>query len=821
MAEFAVRRSDPWALYVYPLLLRTMSPDARRSVRDGVITYAVLWSDEQRKAWLDTDFDGDFSDEESVPEYRADQRFGTLGIDDPSTPRRETIGYSIQKEDDYLAVNVGFGGHASMVAGAAVANRSSGGRVDGVAPGAQLIVFGSSSSNGTAEYVRALVKVFEDPRVDVVLLEGNLYTTGSLRQIKDGRAAMSIVADRLAALHPKPTFMTAFNAQGMSTIIDTTIPDSIISVGAYQSAQSVYSNHGILTRYADDLHWVGSEGPAETGSLKPDFLSPANPISLEPRFRSDRGARSDGVFEFPPGYGICGGTSCATPVAAGAAALLVGAAKRDGLPHDAAAVHRAFRESARFMGRLPAYKQGRGVMQLDAAWEQLQASGTAVDRIEVAAPVRTAVSRGLRVPHEGVGIFEREGWKAGTRDKRTVTLTRKTGASTPVAYRTVWQGDHSAFTAPTRVLLPLDEPVELPVGISVGDAGVYSASLHLEPESGDGMAVAVPMTIVVPQRFTDRDGHTVVESFDLERPDRRNLFFEVPDGTEVFEFSLQAARQEVRVDVIAPDNSFAGHLFPKDAARSAAFDKPMAGTWQLVVTDTSDSRNFDWSVPPGEVLPATPVKLTASVRGVSVAIDGQHVKLINDKASTETAVATSSLAGIRTREDTLRAAEQRLEEIEVEAGTEILVAELEVLSPEGPPVALFLYDCSGTSCVTSRRLDWNGRNKRIVVEKPNPGKWKLQLVASGPGAVQVRYSDYYTHPGLGSLTTTDAMQKRDPGASWVVDWNAWRVREPRLGYRPAGLILLQERDGRIQHYIHETAKRSHSVPLAIKPFLLE
>lgn len=172
-------------------------------------------------------------------------------------------------------------------------------------------------------------------------------------------------------------------------------------------------------------------------------------------------------------------------------------------------------------------------------------------------------------------------------------------------------------------------------------------------------------------------------------------------------------------------------------------------------------------------------------------------------------------------EHTLKAGQTLVHEIEVEAGTELLVVELEIVESKGQEVALFLYDCSKSDCTTSRRLEWNGKSKRILVENPSAGKWKAQLVASGSGEAKVRYSDYYTHPGLGALATTDSIRKRSPGAQWAVDWNVWRAQEPKPGYRAAGLIWLQEREGRVQHYIHETAKRSHAIPLALKPFPLD
>jgi len=47
-------------------------------------------------------------------------------------------------------------------------------------------------------------------------------------------------------------------------------------------------------------------------------------------------ASREGYFQLPPSYYICGGTSCATPVASAAAGLLISAAKQKGMKWDEA-----------------------------------------------------------------------------------------------------------------------------------------------------------------------------------------------------------------------------------------------------------------------------------------------------------------------------------------------------------------------------------------------------------------------------------------------------------------------------------------------------
>src|SRR5690606_18909901 len=87
------------AFWAFPLL-----PLLKSLPRTGdTIVIPVLWSDQERTAWLDSNGNGSFADETGIAEYRSSRTFGILGKDDPSTPVRETIGFALQKDGDFLS----------------------------------------------------------------------------------------------------------------------------------------------------------------------------------------------------------------------------------------------------------------------------------------------------------------------------------------------------------------------------------------------------------------------------------------------------------------------------------------------------------------------------------------------------------------------------------------------------------------------------------------------------------------------------------------------------------------------------------------------
>lgn len=765
----------------YPQGLKPEDPEIYLRTR-------VLWSQTSQTLWLDTDQDGDFDDETGVRTYASSQQIGVLGQDDPATILRETVGYTVQADGDYVSVNMGFGSHVTTVAGAVAASHGKKGRIQGVAPGVQLIAI--NATGGVSGYARAMIAAYEHPATDVVLIEGHASITTLHEQVLEGRSLVGVVLARLQALHDKPTLFTAFNTPGMSTIADATVPENVLSVGAYQSADAVYSNYGIHARYQDDLHWVGSEGPAGNGLLKPDLLSPANPTSLVPANEDrDDGGKRAGVFRMI-GYDICGGTSCATPVATGAAALLVGAAKREGLPVSGSSIHRALRDSARTLVRFPIYKQGRGLIQIDAAWQRLQQIAQETpETIEVAAPVKTLMSPWLQQPNVGQGLFEREGWQAGQAAPRTITLKRTSGPQAPVLYRLQWKGDTQAFQSVAEITLPLDQPVSLEVRVSVPEEKVYSALLELRRDGLAGPAVVVPATIVVPERFTAKNQYQVEHEFELDRPGRRNFFYDVPEGAGLVRFRMPEARKDLSANLHAPDNwqAAAGFTFEQNGYDLVG---PMPGSWQLMLMDMGDAFDQDWSVAPGTVLPRTKVKVQASLLSVAARLEDGDVVLQNRGAAFEGSLRSHALAAQRSETIVLAPVQEMERTLAVAEGTERLLLEL-VPAAGTDSVWVNLYQCESGKCTRHGDVDVNGRHKRIVVDNPKAGIWRMVIThySVKPGKIELRETQ--AHAKYGVLTSTDAPRKRDVGAEWRVPVNIWNRSAVPGGYTPALLLDVQ------------------------------
>ena len=118
----------------------------------------------------------------------------------------------------------------------------------------------------------------------------------------------------------------------------------------------------------------------------------------------------------------------ASPQAAGAAALLVSAAKQTGVQKQPDQLRQALKSScpAPRHGPHRRYEQGNGLINVGAAWDLLKTNIKTVD-ITSSVPVNTVLSGFLATPGIGQGIYDREGVTVGQSYTRTYTFTRTSG----------------------------------------------------------------------------------------------------------------------------------------------------------------------------------------------------------------------------------------------------------------------------------------------------------------------------------------------------------------------------------------------------------
>lgn len=792
---FSERRFDSAHNGAY--IKQDIDRDGNPPADDGL--FGVLWNKESNDVWVDTNRNLSFRDETALTDYAQRPQFGVFGKDNRDTPIRESIGFAVQtdRQHDFVAVDVGFYQHSTEIMGTVVGNRQPHGRLEGIAPGARMVsIYWGASIHGMAE---GLITAFRHPKVDLIVLEQSVNLLSLSYGLSDGRHPISVLIQRLIDKYNKLVFVPGANAPAFAFVAEDGAAPGAVSVGGYQSAESYRLNTGLVLETHDNLHFGAlSHGPNTAGALKPDLLAPSGQVSTDPGYRG--GQSLPGLFQLPPGYAIGAGTSTATPMAAGAAALVVSAAKQSGIRYDAVTLKAALTDSARHIENLPVNAQGSGLLQVSRAIERLrQLQAGHPMEISVQAPVINKLSGELAKPDVGVGLYEREGWALGRRAERTIALRRTSGPRSPVTFTLTWQGNDGTFSTPANIALPLNETVSLPLAVDARSEGAHSAILSLTSAIGPGTTRRVLNTIVVPYQLTQANGYSARVDVVPPVATDASVFVNVPAGVSAL--SVSASVPGFRLSLIAPDRSTqweSGCGWVEDSQPpTCSVSRPMAGVWEINVFSLA-ARKFNPDAP----IPFKPtaVAITASAVDVGVSVSGEGtVSFLNRLGKVNAQAASVPLGSAFEAHPTIAQGEQQTFLIDVPKGTARLHARIGNPGDSRADLDLYLLDCSQPDqppaeahpvdgsplapaplCSVRAKNDETGATGDIEIPNPHPGHWIAVVDAYRVPAGRTTYDywDLFTHPRFGTLAVTDSVGEHASGQSWAAQLHPWVAQRP-------------------------------------------
>jgi hypothetical protein len=784
--------------------------------RDGTCGdfFVMLWRASDNMVWVDSDNDTSLADESPMTTYKVNHDIGYFGHDNPATPVRESVPFVVQPmtEADPVTglffVNVGIvaGAHGSHVAGIAAGNSLFGGQMSGAAPGAKLVsvraclfVAGCTSH----ALIEGMIYVVEEADVDVVNM-----SIGGLPALNDGNNARAILYNRLIEDNNVQMFISAGNSgPGVNTIGDPSVATKVMSVGSYIAKDSWQRNYGSDSTFVDNLHPFSSRGPAEDGNFKPQIVAPGSAISSVPTWQA--GQPVAGTYTLPPGYGMFNGTSMASPQAAGAAALLISAAKaelarrhsrHDGMFWRPAQLRQAMNSTSRYLSGYNAADQGNGLINVGEAWELLEEELEPVN-ITSRVAVRTLLSDFLLEPGFGPGIHDREGVTVGQSYVRQYTFKRTSGPNRPVLYHLRWVGNDGTFSSQNNVLLRLNVPTTVNVIVNPATSGIHSAILNLDNSSTDGIDYQTMNTVIAPDVLTAANGYSVTKSGTIGRNQAQHFFFRVPAGNPVLKIDLtgptpDAGTGQVRflrwhpyglgVDSNASTSCYmppvAGCSTGSPLSRTVA--GAQAGVWEVTVEArrTSD-------------VAFAPFTLTASLFGVSVSpnpdvIPNAQVGVPVPRSYTFqnnfgefTGRAVGSALG-SARRGVFTIAHHAVQEYftTIPAGTTSFRATIGGPSDPAADLDLFVYECNPTCVLRGQNADGDSEES-VTIANPAAGNWKVVVdgFSVPAGTTTYNYVDIFANAGLGTVAVTDADAVRPAGGSWTAPGSVTAGAVPETG----------------------------------------
>ena len=275
---------------------------------------------------------------------------------------------NIYQEGRIVSVVVDAGAHGSHVAGITAryhpSDKENDEEPNGVAPSAKIVALKigdtrlGSMETGTA-MTRAMIEAVKY-KCDVINLS---YGEGCVLP-NSGRFVE--LAEQLVYKHGIVFVSSAGNNGPALTTVGAPggTTDAIIGVAAYVSPDMMKAAYSMESKAFGEenngtTYTWSSVGPTADGALGVDITAPGAAITCVPNWCLQRNQ-------------LMNGTSMSSPNATGCIALLLSAAKAEGIKLTPARLKRALVNTAKTMPGLSSLQQGFGMLNVDAAWDYIK-----------------------------------------------------------------------------------------------------------------------------------------------------------------------------------------------------------------------------------------------------------------------------------------------------------------------------------------------------------------------------------------------------------------------------------------------------------------
>ncbi|MFF7363594.1 S8 family serine peptidase [Streptomyces sp. NPDC008125] len=794
--------------------------------RDGDTkdSFGVLYRESDHTVRVDSGLDHVFGDDDVVEPYAESGKWAVFGTDDPATAVSESMPFTVEHRDDvdlsarggtstgktadFVNIGIVSGAHGTHVAGIATGNGLFGGRMDGAAPGAQVVservcLFAS----GCTSYALAegMIDVVVDKGADVVNL-----SIGGLPALNDGTNVRAVLYNRLIDEYGVEIVSSAGNdGPGMNTVSDPSVADRVISVGASVSKDTWWADYGSRVSAGQGLFPFSARGPREDGGMKPEIVAPGAAVSSVPTWMPGESVPQTG-YALPAGYAMYNGTSMSSPQAAGAAALLLSAAYGSGVKVTPEALRTALTGSARFLDDTPAYAQGAGLISVPDAWKLL-AKKVRPTSYAVEAPVCGVLASRLATPKSGSGVYNRcapgdGGQTLGRPRDYEIRLTR-TGSGSGTATLS-WVGDDGTFDAPRSVRLTEGRASVVTVRAHARSVGAHSALLRVDDPATPGVDRLVPVTVVVAAEPA-KPSYAVSDRGSVDRNATRSVFVSVPEGAASLKAGLSgiADGSQTRFLAIDPqgmpaEDTVAARCYTDysdtedcDPA-SRVYEHPMAGVWEFEVDARRTSPVLE-----------NPFRLAATVLGAGfdapssvIAEAALHAPaeksftVVNRFAPVTAHPVGGSLGALSEATPTL--GDQQMTGKTLTVPRDATRLEVSMGNASDPDADLDLYLLTQSGAVVASSAN-GGARESLTIDDPKPGFYLLYIAGTDvpSGSTTFDIQDTVFSASLGSVTVDGGPVHLRSGQSAKVAGRLVPDVVPPAGKRLVGRFSLATDEG--------------------------
>lgn len=512
--------------------------------------------------WIDSNNDGSFKDEIPLQVFSRSRTVLKMG---QGEKKRGVVLAGLASDGASLRLGFDGSGHGTHVAGIAAAS----GQVNGVAPGARLLVIKAVDSRGRSDTGKLAQAINLAAQLGAKIVNLSIGI-----QSENGKSSINRLLKNLSDQYGIIFVVAAGNSgPGLSTITNPADTSGVVSVGAYISPDMWLQDYGYTVK--DDTLWFfSSRGPRRDGLALPTVVAPGSAVSTIPG----------------GGYELAEGTSMAAPHVAGAVAVLRQGAKAKGLPATPDLIRRALTRGAVPIDGYSEVEQGAGKVNLVQSWLALK---------QLQSPPPVLLNINGNDFDTIAGLYGRE-YRPLVLNAR---ITNISSQSWQMRFETDGKGK---LMSQTYLWLPALASRYLPLHFNLPDEpGLYT--YHLKGYAGPNPEPAIDLltTYIAPEKWQSAGTVKSWQKQDAAGAGQsKRYFLRVEEGAEKLSIKLRVENGAGRTRLhlfdpqgreVGPDLTAYAGVNPGGQTRlevSKEVEKPQAGTWEVVAYTSATLANY-------------------------------------------------------------------------------------------------------------------------------------------------------------------------------------------------------------------------------------
>jgi hypothetical protein len=768
-----------------------LGPQGNSHTKKLALAVGVLLDEKSGQVWVDTNGDGNFKDQRALSDYAVAHEIDWFGTREGDDDNRIPFGVKIDSSRHAVFITIADGGHGAGIAGSLAANRLTGGLYDGAAPGAQLI----DARDSRLMQLPAILQLAARPDVGVLSRSGGFARAGYDGNREGVEDFQRHVAERMVAVYDKP----------MACVCAA---NGLISVDDYVSGEMLRRNRQTSPPYQEAVHGFYDAG--RSWGLVNSVFAPSGQLNTESRYMPFSIVFADGrrhSFEddrldspAPAGYWIGANESPTVPVVSGVLADLISEARHEHVRYTTPRLNQAIFTSARIIPGIPIYQQSYGLIQADAAWNQLAKMGKADDPANnvLTSFAVSQLENGQQKPIDG---YYREVTAPHGSVDGEIWITRRGGYAGARPYSFALRGDDGTYTLLTaKAALVQDRPAKIRFRARV-TSGFHVAFVELIDKNTGAVMQLVPLSLKVPDvpKILGAGIERYEATLAPRRADTRLIY--LGEDVQATRFALQIPYERDDASGYMPGLRGRGDKPPIGEPVDATHHVGPVESFESLVANEKggfdevgwENRAFhaEYETPYDPPAPTVPITPTVTVTKYAVALA---------KSGKQQLTVTNALADIEGRVELYDATlkTESLTGSGLHAGSEIdrtLPANLAQWhvrvtgdSTLSSPADVYLLNCSDEKrgCSVAAQQEISLSVKALIVDKPQAGNWRIVVRSRGQVSHPVTYLVHSAIlvPSSTPIEQTDS--KHSSGAAWTLALPAKQGDAQYAGFRIAG-----------------------------------